>query len=123
VTRFDVVEADIAQLRSALEQGRVTSEELVDTYLARIDAYDKNGPRLNALVVMNPNARDEARASDERRSRGETLGPLDGIPYTAKDSYLARGLTAAAGSHAFEHLVAHRARSPARRPVARSRSD
>ena len=45
---------------------------------------------------MNPNARDEARASDERRSRGETLGPLDGIPYTAKDSYLARGLTAAA---------------------------
>jgi len=49
VTRFDVVEADIAQLRSVLEQGRVTSEELVDAYLARIDAYDKNGPRLNAL--------------------------------------------------------------------------
>ena len=108
VTRFDVVEADIAQLRSALERGRVTSEELVDAYLGRIDAYDKNGPRLNALVVMNPNARDEARASDERRSRGATLGPLDGIPYTAKDSYLARGLTAAAGSHAFEHLVAQR---------------
>ena len=108
MTRFDVVEADIAQLRSALEQGRVTSEELVDAYLARIDAYDKNGPRLNALVVMNPNARDEARASDERRSRGETLGPLDGIPYTAKDSYLVRGLTAAAGSPAFAHLVAQR---------------
>jgi hypothetical protein len=53
VTRFDVVEADIAQLRSALEEGRVTSEDLVDAYLARIDAYDKEGPRLNALVVMN----------------------------------------------------------------------
>jgi len=108
VTRFDVVEAGIAQLRSALEEGRVTSEELVDAYLARIDAYDANGPRLNAMVVMNPHAREEARASDERRARGETLGPLDGIPYTAKDSYLAKGLTAAAGSHAFEHLVAQR---------------
>src|SRR5689334_3894995 len=57
---------------------------------------------------MNPDARAEARASDERRARGETLGPLDGIPYTAKDSYLAKGLTAASGSHAFEHLVAQR---------------
>ena len=55
MTRFDVVEADIAQLRSALEEGRVTSEELVGAYLARIDAYDKNGPRLNALVVMDAN--------------------------------------------------------------------
>lgn len=57
---------------------------------------------------MNPGARADALASDERRARGEMLGPLDGIPYTAKDSYLAEGLTAAAGSPAFEHLVAQR---------------
>ena len=57
---------------------------------------------------MNPSALDDARASDARRAHGETLSPLDGIPYTAKDSYLARGLTAAAGSPAFEHLVAQR---------------
>jgi amidase len=57
---------------------------------------------------MNPDALKEARASDERRAEGRTLGPLDGIPYTAKDSYLAKGLTAAAGSPAFEHLVAQR---------------
>ena len=105
---FDVVEATIAELRAGLETGQVTSEGLVESYLARIEAYDRSGPHLNALVVMNPDAVAEARASDERRSRGETLGPLDGIPYTAKDSYLARGLTAAAGSHAFEHLVAQR---------------
>jgi amidase len=105
---FDVVEADIATLRGALEDGRATSVDLVDAYLARIDAYDRNGPRLNAVVVFNPEARDEARASDERRARGEVLGPLDGIPYTAKDSYLAKGLTAASGSHAFENLVAQR---------------
>lgn len=107
---FDVVEASIAELRAALESGRVTAVELLDAYLARIAAFD--GPEtptaLNALVVMNPGARADALASDERRARGEVLGPLDGIPYTAKDSYLAEGLTAAAGSPAFEHLVAQR---------------
>ncbi|MGI9822264.1 amidase [Agromyces sp. Marseille-Q5079] len=107
---FDVVEAAIADLRAALESGRVTAVGLLDAYLARIAAFD--GPdtptALNALVVMNPEARADAEASDARRARGEVLGPLDGIPYTAKDSYLAKGLTAAAGSPAFEHLVAQR---------------
>ncbi len=105
---FDVVEASIAELRAALETGDATAVGLVEAYLARIEAYDRPGTAtsLNALVVMNPGALDDARASDDRRARGEVLGPLDGIPYTAKDSYLARGLTAAAGSPAFEHLVA-----------------
>ncbi|MET9613570.1 amidase [Kitasatospora indigofera] len=108
--RFDVVETGIADLRAALEKGETTAVGLLDAYLARIDAYDRPGTRtaLNALVVLNPDARAEAEASDARRARGETLGPLDGIPYTAKDSYLAKGLTAAAGSPAFEHLVAQR---------------
>lgn len=106
--RYDVVEKSIAELRGALEAGEVTSVELVTAYLDRIQAYDLPGTEtaLNAMVVMNPSALEEAARSDARRSRGETLGPLDGIPYTAKDSYLVRGLTAAAGSPAFEHLVA-----------------
>ncbi|WP_423184881.1 amidase [Arthrobacter sp. NyZ413] len=108
MARFDVVEASIAQLREALETGRATSEELTQAYLDRIEAYDRKGISLNAMVVMNPEALADARASDDRRSRGAVLGPLDGIPYTAKDSYLAKGLTAAAGSPAFEHLVAQR---------------
>ncbi|GAA4373185.1 amidase [Agromyces bauzanensis] len=105
---FDVVEASIGDLRAALEDGRATAVGLLEAYLARIDAYDAPGTptALNAVVVRNPGALADARASDERRARGEALGPLDGIPYTAKDSYLARGLTAAAGSPAFEHLVA-----------------
>ncbi|MBN9196085.1 MAG: amidase, partial [Microbacterium sp.] len=92
------------------EAGRVTSVELVDAYLARIAAYDAPGTAtaLNAVVVPNPEARAEAAASDDRRAAGTTLGPLDGIPYTAKDSYLVRGLTAAAGSPAFAMLVAQR---------------
>ena len=107
---IDVVEASIADLRAALESGRATAVGLVEAYLARIDAYDGPGTAtaLNAVVVRNPQALAEAAASDDRRARGATLGPLDGIPYTAKDSYLVRGLTAAAGSPAFASLVAQR---------------
>ncbi|MFF2346066.1 amidase [Pseudarthrobacter sp. NPDC058119] len=103
---FEVVEAGISQLRAALEAGEVTSEELVTLYLARIEKYDSAGICLNSLVVVNPEAVAEARASDRRRAAGFTLGPLDGIPYTAKDSYQVRGLTVAAGSPAFKDLVA-----------------
>lgn len=107
---MQVTEVSIAQLRAALEAGQTTAVELVQAYLARIDAYD--GPQtataLNAVVVRNPEALKEAQASDARRAKGQTLGPLDGIPYTAKDSYLVKGLTAASGSPAFATLVAQR---------------
>ncbi|WP_237881423.1 amidase [Pseudomonas sp. PGPR40] len=107
---IEVTEVSIAELRAALEAGRTTAVELVQAYLSRIDAYDgPNTPTaLNAVVVRNPNALEEAQACDARRARGETLGPLDGIPYTAKDSYLIKGLTAASGSPAFKDLVAYR---------------
>ncbi|WP_314212555.1 amidase [Pseudarthrobacter equi] len=105
---FNVVEAGIGTLRAALERGETTSEDLVRAYLARIEKYDSNGICLNALVMVNPDALEEARASDRRRADGSLLGPLDGIPYTAKDSYQARGLTVAAGSPAFKDLVAQR---------------
>ncbi len=103
-----MVEAGIGTLRAALERGETTSEDLVRAYLARIEKYDSNGICLNALVMVNPDALEEARASDRRRADGSLLGPLDGIPYTAKDSYQARGLTVAAGSPAFKDLVAQR---------------
>ncbi len=107
---IEITEASIAQLRAALESGQTTAVALVQAYLARIDAYD--GPdtptALNAVVVRNPDALKEAQASDARRASGQTLGPLDGIPYTAKDSYLVKGLTAASGSPAFKDLVAYR---------------
>lgn len=108
VRSVNVVEAGVGRLRSALESGQVTSEELVEVYLERIRKYDSSGICLNAMVVMNPEAVAEAQASDRRRAAGFTLGPLDGIPYTAKDSYQVRGLTVAAGSPAFKDLVAQR---------------
>ena len=107
---IEVTEVSIAHLRAALESGQTTAVALVQAYLQRIDAYD--GPdtptALNAVVVRNPDALAQARASDERRAAGQTLGPLDGIPYTAKDSYLVKGLTAASGSPAFKDLIAYR---------------
>ena len=107
---IEVTEVSIAALRAALEAGHTTSVELVQAYLARIDAFDApdTAAALNAVVVRNPEALSEARAADARRARGAALGPLDGIPYTAKDSYLVKGLTAASGSPAFAHLVAQR---------------
>src|SRR5690554_1784247 len=103
---FTVVEASIADLRAALESGTVTSVDLVARYLNRIAFYDRHGIRLNAVPVLNPSMFADARTSDARRAAGETLGPLDGIPYTAKDSYQTRELTVAAGSPAFERLIA-----------------
>lgn len=110
MSRFEVTEKPIAALRAALEAGEVTSVELVDAYLERISRFDAPGTpaALNAMVVLNPQAREEASRSDARRAAGAVLGPLDGIPYTAKDSYLVKGLTAAAGSPAFEHLIAQK---------------
>ncbi len=102
-----LVEASIADLRRALEDGTVTSVELVGAYLRRIAHYDRHGIALNAVPVLNPQLFEEAAASDRRRLNGAVLSPLDGIPYTAKDSYKVRGLTVAAGSPAFEHLVAN----------------
>ena len=103
---MNVVEASIADLRAALERNEITSVGLVTTYLDRIDKFDRNGPCLNAVPVLNPDALIEAQASDKRRHHGETLGSLDGIPYTAKNSFRVKGLTVAAGSPAFADLIA-----------------
>jgi len=105
---IEVTEATIAQLAAALAAGETTAVELLDAHLARIAAYDApdSATKLNAVVVLNPDARAEAEASDARRAAGRARGPLDGIPYTAKDSYFVRGLTAASGSPAFADLVA-----------------
>lgn len=105
IADFNPFEASIEQTLEALETGKLTSVELVAWCLDRVAKIDSAGPRLNAIPVLNPNAIDEARASDERRARGEA-GALEGVPFTVKDSYMVKGLTVASGSPAFEHLVA-----------------
>ena len=104
--KFTVVDASIDELAGALASGTVTSVGLVARYLNRIAFYDRRGIRLNAIPVLNPKVFADAAASDARRASGQSLGLLDGIPYTAKDSYRVSGMTVAAGSPAFEHLIA-----------------
>lgn len=103
---FPILEKSLVELRTALDAGAITSVELVAQYLNRVAFYDRHGITLNAIPILSSTVFAEARAADDRRARGQALGPLDGIPYTAKNSYKAKGLTVAAGSPAFVDLVA-----------------
>lgn len=95
---FDVVEKSIDELQRALQAGDVTSRQLVDLYLARIDAYDQRGPTLNAIVAVNARARDAAAALDAERAAGKLRGPLHGIPLLVKDNYETVEMPTTAGS-------------------------
>ena len=105
-TRVD--ELTIAQIHSAMKAGRLTCRGLVDAYLRRIEAFDKRGPAINAIVVINPAARDEAAALDRRFSTGGLAGPLHCVPAIVKDNFETIGLQSAAGSLALEGFVSTR---------------
>lgn len=102
-----IVEASIDDLQSALTSGAITSVDLVARYLRRISKYDCRGLALNAIPVLNNAVFEEAAASDDRRADGAPVRPLEGIPYTVKDSYKVRGMTVASGSPAFQNLIAN----------------
>jgi Asp-tRNA(Asn)/Glu-tRNA(Gln) amidotransferase A subunit family amidase len=100
----EVTEASIAQLQADQAAGRLSSVQLVDAYLRRIAAYDQSGPALNAIVRLNPAARDEARALDLERRKGGPRGPLHGIPILVKDNFATLGMPTAAGALALATL-------------------
>ncbi|KAA8904436.1 hypothetical protein TRICI_005486 [Trichomonascus ciferrii] len=107
MTQLNLVEASIEELQNALSSGSITSVELVARYLRRISTYDCRNTALNAIPTINPAIFDEAAESDDRRASGESVRPLEGIPYTAKDSFKVKGMATAAGSPAFKDLVAN----------------
>ena len=102
-----IVEASVQDLSSALKSGRSTAVDLVAKYLLRISAYDCRNTALNSIPLLNPNVFEEAAASDDRRRNDQAIGPLDGIPFTVKDSYKVKGMTVASGSEAFKDLIAN----------------
>src|SRR5262249_49483632 len=83
---FRLEEATIAEIHEAVGAGALSSEKLVELYLARIAAYDRAGPRLNSIIYINPNAEAEAAALDKERADKGPRGPLHGIPVLLKDN-------------------------------------
>src|SRR4051812_42004948 len=98
MTKLQLVEATIPELQQAMDAKRLTAERLVRLYRARIDAYDKTGPAVNAFLYLNPKAEEEARRLDAARGKGKARGPLYGIPVLLKDNIDVAGMPTTAGS-------------------------
>ena len=105
---FNVVEKTIPELQTAMQAGTVTSKDLVSLYLERIKKYDQDGPKLNAMIALNPKALDEAAALDAERKAGHVRGPLHGIPIVVKDNYITEDMPTTAGNKALHGFMAGR---------------
>jgi amidase len=99
---FSVVEASIADMRTAMEQKRVTSREIVTQYLTRIATYED---LLHAALAVNPRALDEADERDRERAAGRIRGPLHGIPIALKDNIHTTNMPTTGGALAFVGFV------------------
>jgi amidase len=101
--------ASAAEQEAAMQAGTLTSEALVQSYLSRIAAMDRTGPKLNAVIALNPHALADARRLDAERKAGRVRGPLHGIPVLLKDNIeSADGTATTAGSLALKDNVTGR---------------
>lgn len=103
--QFTLNETTIDEIHEAMEAGQVTSRELVERYLDRIEAYDRDGPELNAIITVNPNAVDRAERLDRELAENGMAGPLHGVPVLVKDQVEPEGVTTTFGSAAFGEYV------------------
>lgn len=83
---FELNEMTIMQLQDKMAKGEYTSEQITKLYLNRIEALDRNGPKLNAIIELNPDALSIAKEMDKERKEGNTRGALHGIPILIKDN-------------------------------------
>ena len=95
-------------MQAAIGARRLTCRALVQQYLARIEAYDKQGPAINAIVVTNPHALDEANELDRRFAASGPVGPLHCVPAIVKDNFETIGLQSADGSLSLQGFVSNR---------------
>ena len=102
---FEVEEATIAGVHQAMKAGRLTCAALVAQYLKRIDAYDKNGPAINSIVLINPDAAKEAADLDRRFAQSGPVGPLHCVPMIVKDNFETKGLRTSNGALAFAGYI------------------
>ncbi len=99
---FKVVDATIASIHAAYKDGSLTARQLVQTYLDRIAAYDRAGPKINAIVSTNPKALEEADALDRAYKEKGPVGPLHGIPIVMKDQGDVKDMPTTMGSLLFK---------------------
>src|SRR5687768_8652513 len=94
----DLMHASVADIQRAVAAGSLTYERLVEMYLARIAAYEKAGPKLNAIIQVNPKAIEVARALDRERREKGLRSPLHGIPVAVKDVVDVHDIPSAGGN-------------------------
>jgi amidase len=105
---FDIVETTIGDIHAAYKAGTLTVRQLVQMYLDRIDAYDKKGPAINAIISLNPTALEEADRLDAAFRSTGFVGPLHGIPVIMKDQADIKGTPTTLGSALFKDYVPDR---------------
>ena len=106
IAKFEIEEATIADLQSAMATGRFTTRSIVDQYLERIEEIDRKGPSLHHVIEVNPDARSIADSMDAERKAGRVRGLLHGIPVLLKDNIdTADRMTTTAGSYALEGSI------------------
>lgn len=98
---LNILEANVAELQDAYGKG-LTAEKVTAAYLARVAAYDKQGPAINAVITLNPKALAEAKALDAERKAGKVRGPLHGVPVVLKDNVDTFDLPTTGGSQLLE---------------------
>ena len=102
---FDPYETSITEIHEAMAAGDVTARELVEYYLARIEAYDKQGPAINSIITINPDALERADELDRAYRRNGLTGPLHGVPMIVKDNYDTADMPTSGGSLALKDSI------------------
>lgn len=105
---FNLLEATIDDIHSAYKSGQLGARQLVQMYLDRIEAYDKKGPAINAIITLNDHALDEADQLDAKFQASGFVGPLHGIPILIKDQADTKGMPTTLGSVLFQNYYPDR---------------